>query len=285
MTPTDEPPAGPRSSDAARIVAEAATYLMTKLPAQPDVFVSLDGRQRDALDAIEGVVDVASDDVPGLIGPRDDAGGDVIRWGRVAGRSLLVHIGDRRPPRTGDVDAVTRPVDVAVALGCTTAIVTSVAAGLHPSFEVGSIMVVSDHLNLTGMTPRAPSHAHVAEHGSMHEAYDPTLRALATEVGEAALVDLRSGILAAVAAPAYQTRAEVRMLRALGADAVSTTGVVEAIVARVASLRVLSLATLAALLDREEVPTPGDDVARGVVPMLSRLLETIIERLPEPATP
>jgi purine-nucleoside phosphorylase len=131
-------------------------------------------------------------------------------------------------------------------LGARTLIVTNAAGGLDPALPAGALLTITDHINLTGQNclvgendaalgPRFPD---------LSEAYDPALRALAHEAARAAGVSLAEGVYAGVLGPSYETPAEVRMLRLLGARAVGMSTVQEVIAARHMGVRVLGLSCL-----------------------------------------
>lgn len=129
---------------------------------------------------------------------------------------------------------VTFPIRVMKALGVETLIVTNAAGGIHTDFEAGDLMLIRDHLNLMFTNPLIGRNH--PEWGvrfpDMSEAYDPLYRQLAKRVAEAEGIPLREGIYAGMTGPSYETPAEIRMLRKMGADAVGMSTVPEVIVAR-----------------------------------------------------
>ncbi len=138
----------------------------------------------------------------------------------------------------GPAEAV-HPLRTGIAAGCSTVILTTAVGGIRDDLTTGSIMVVEDHLNLTGRTPLSgPAFV------DMVDAYDPRLRelALATPEPAGALISSRPGIYAQVPGPQFETPAEVRMLRTAGADVVGMSMALETIAARHAGARVLGLA-------------------------------------------
>lgn len=148
-----------------------------------------------------------------------------------------LHLYEGHPP--ADVTAVVR---AAAQAGATTFVVTNAAGGLSPDLEPGDLLAVRDHLNLTGRSPLIgvdpPAFVDMAV------AYDPGLRAAAHAAAAEAGERLRDGVYAGVVGPAYETPAEVRMLRLLGADAVGMSTVLEVIAARACGLRVLGLSVI-----------------------------------------
>ena len=169
-----------------------------------------------------------------------------------------------------------------LSLGVETLIVTNAAGGLNPAFEPGEVMLIADHINLSGdnpllgpnldgLGPRFPP---------MTDAYDPRLRAQAREAGGRVGVPLREGVYVMLAGPSYETRAEMRMLRGLGADAVGMSTAHEVIAARHAGVRVLGFSLIAnkatddvvAGATHEEVIEMGRVGAERLVTLLGDLL-------------
>ena len=169
-----------------------------------------------------------------------------------------------------------------LALGVETVVLTNAAGGLNPDFEPGDIMLIADHLNLSGENPLlGPNLDRFGPRfPPMTDAYDASMRRAAREAGERTGVTLREGVYVMLSGPAYETRAEMRMLRAIGADAVGMSTVHETIVARHANRRVLgfSLITNKATEDvetgatHEEVIEMGRVGATALVTLLGDLL-------------
>jgi purine-nucleoside phosphorylase len=142
-----------------------------------------------------------------------------------------------------DLSRVAFPARVLIAAGCQTLIITNAAGGVDPSLRPGEIVIIGDHLNLMGGSPlRGPNDDALGPRfPDMSAAYDPELRALAAAAGREVGLGLREGVYAALAGPQYETPAEVRMLRGLGADLVGMSTVPEVIVAQHMGARVLGL--------------------------------------------
>ncbi len=124
-------------------------------------------------------------------------------------------------------------------LGCTVVLLSNAAGGIHVSFEAGDLMLLTDHLNLMGDNPlRGPNYADGPRFPDLGQAYDLELLAFAREAARASGVTLREGVYAAMLGPSYETPAEIRMLRTLGADAVGMSTVPEVIALRQMAVRV-----------------------------------------------
>lgn len=150
----------------------------------------------------------------------------------IAARQVLVLAGRVHPYEGHDLLHVVHPVRAACAAGARTIVLTNAAGGLRPEFEVGQPVLISDHLNLTARSPLVG-----AQFVDLVDAYAPRLRALAREVDPT----LTEGVYAGLPGPHYETPAEIRMLRGLGADLVGMSTVHETIAARAAGAQVLGL--------------------------------------------
>ena len=171
--------------------------------------------------------------------------------GTIAGVDLIVQQGRLHLYEGHSAAAVTACVRLAAEAGAGTLVVTNAAGGLRPDLRRGDLLLITDHLNLTGTSPLVGRPAFV----DMTDAYDPELRARAHAAAEAVGERLVEGVYAGLVGPAYETPAEARMLRAVGADAVGMSTVLEVIAARRLGLRVLgcSLITNVHLADERGV--------------------------------
>lgn len=201
--------------------------------------------------------------------------------GRLHGVPLLVQQGRLHLYEGHSAADVTAVVRAAADVGVRTFVATNAAGGLTADLVAGDLLLVSDHLNLTGRNPL------VGAVGSgfvdLADAYDPGLRAAAHaaagDVGER----LTEGVYAGVVGPAYETPAEVRMLRILGADAVGMSTVLEVIAARACGLRVLGMSVITNVHREGGTPTGHADVldaAQRSGARLATVLRALLPRLP-----
>jgi purine-nucleoside phosphorylase len=180
------------------------------------------------------------------------------------------------------VDTVVHGVRTAVAAGCRVVVLTNASGGINQDYQVGQSVLISDHLNLTGRSPLAgppPPDGYASRFTDLSELYSPRLRAIAL----AADPGLAQGVYAALPGPHYETPAEIRMLRAAGADMVGMSTALEAIAARHLGAEVLgiSLVTNPAAglsahgLDHGEVIAAGQAAAARVGTLLAGILPGI----------
>jgi purine-nucleoside phosphorylase len=208
-----------------------------------------------------------------------------IVYGTVEGVAVLALAGRVHAYEGHDLSRVAFPARVLVASGCRTLIVTNAAGGLDPSMKPGELVIVRDHLNLMGGSPlRGPNDARVGPRfPDMTEAYSVSLRRIAVESGRELGLELREGVYAGLPGPQYETPAEVRMLRVLGADLAGMSTVPEVIAARHMGARVLGLSCVTNLaagttgepLSHAEVT----ETAARVRAQFEQLLRRILRRL------
>ena len=176
------------------------------------------------------------------------------------------------------------PIRVFAALGATTLIVTNAAGGIRRSFRPGTLMLISDHMNLTGRSPlEGPVLEGEARFPDMTVAYDAALRDTARRVAAEQGTTLDEGVYCALLGPTYETPAEVRMLDRLGADAVGMSTVPEVIVARARGMRCLGLSTItnaaagttSELLSHAEVMDVANRVGEQLAGVVIGVLKTI----------
>lgn len=265
------------------LVTRAASALQDRLDGREvDVLVTLGSGLAPVADAFTDALEIPIASLPGMAMSTVPGHTGTLRIGRLAGRTVVAQVG-RVHLYEGHTGAdVTRMVDVAAALGAHTFVVTNAAGGLDPDFVPGDVMAISDHLNLTGTSP----HLGVLRDGGpvfldMADAYDPQLRSLAADLADDQGFTLREGVYAGLLGPAFETPAEVRMLRTLGASAVGMSTVLEVIAARSRGLRVAGLSTITNVhgegiaTSHEEVLEVGRTVSTRVSALVLGLLESL----------
>jgi purine-nucleoside phosphorylase len=189
------------------------------------------------------------------------------------------------------VGQVTLPIRVMKLLGIHTVILTNAAGGLNPTFRPGDIMVIRDHINLVAMSGHSPLHGpNLNSFGprfSIHtRTYDLELSRLAHRVAETNGFSLREGVYVYLAGPAFETPAEVRMLRGWGGDAVGMSTAHEALVAYHAGMRVVGFSSITNLsIDTNEaqVEVSHEEVlrlGREIVPRLATVVRGVLRDMP-----
>ncbi|MGZ8375605.1 MAG: purine-nucleoside phosphorylase [Gemmatirosa sp.] len=232
-------------------------------------------------------VDVAVpyDAIPGMPLSTVESHAGRLLCGTLAGRRVIAMQGRFHRYEGYALADVTFPVRLLHALGAPTLIVSNACGGMHPLWAPGDLMLIADHINLIGESPLvgANDDALGPRFPDMSEPYDAALRASARAVAVARGLALREGVYVAVAGPNLETRAEYRMLRALGGDVVGMSTVPEVTVARHAGMRVLGLSIITdqCLPDALEPATVEQiiAVARRAEPALADVVCGVLERL------
>jgi purine-nucleoside phosphorylase len=205
--------------------------------------------------------------------------------GTIGGRAVAALSGRAHFYEGHPMSVVTFATRVIGLLGIRTLVLTNAAGGINLSFKPGTLMVIDDHINLMGTNPLVGSNddRFGPRFPDMTEAYSKRLREIADQAAASGGVSIAHGIYAALHGPSYETPAEIRYLRTIGADAVGMSTVPETIVARHMGMEVLGISCItnpaAGVLPKPLVHDEVMEVARRVRGEFSKLLETIIERV------
>jgi len=182
---------------------------------------------------------------------------------------------------------VTYPIRVMQQLGVKILILTNASGGLNPEFTAGDIMLITDHINLTGANPLIGPNEDSwgIRFPDMSRAYNPELIAMADRIAGAAGIHLQKGIYAGLTGPSLETPAEVKFLQTIGAEAVGFSTVQEVIVAVHSAMRVLALSTITNV-HHPERPVPATveeiiDVAKRAIPLLKTILKGVAKNIYE----
>src|SRR3954453_12185329 len=256
----------------------AAKALTAALGGEHDVAVGMGSGWAPAADAFgDPLASVAIGELPGFAAPTAVGHGGSIRSVRGGDRKALLFLGRTHLYEGRGVQAVAHAVRTAAAAGVKTVVLTNAAGGLDAEHRIGQAVLISDHLNLTATSPLVG-----ATFVDLTDLYSARMRALARQLDPS----LTEGVYAALPGPHYETPAEIRMLRTLGANLVGMSTALEAIAAKAAGLEVLglSMVTNAAAgitgeaLDHQEVLEAG----RAAAGRLGAFLVEFIGRGPAP---
>ncbi|HLO35018.1 MAG TPA: purine-nucleoside phosphorylase [Candidatus Deferrimicrobium sp.] len=277
VSPIDQP---------ARIAALVAA-VRARTALIPEIGIVLGSGLGGLADDLEDAVAVPFTDLPGW--PPATAPGHVGRLllGRLAGRPVVMLQGRFHMYEGNDPGLVIQPVLLFKALGARIVVLTNAAGGLDPSFGPGTLMVMRDHINLTGRSPLIGPNADDLgpRFPDLVDAWSPRLRTALHEAAAGEGVHLAEGVYVGLTGPTYETPAEVRMLAALGGHAVGMSTVLECIAARWVGLEVcgVSVVTNAGAgytgepLAHEEVLESG----REAGPRLARVIRRFVAALPD----
>lgn len=197
--------------------------------------------------------------------------------GDLEGTRVAVFGGRAHYYESGRGDAMRLPLEVLKALGAHSLILTNAAGSMHPDLDPGDLMLLSDHINFSGLNPLIgePTDARFVP---MTEAHDPGLRSALKAAAAAEAIPLMEGVYAWYSGPSFETPAEIRAIRTLGADAVGMSTVPEVILARFLGLKVAAISTItnkAAGLSDEKI---SHEHTKAMAPLGAAKLERILRR-------
>jgi purine-nucleoside phosphorylase len=238
-------------------IEAAAQYVRTHSHRQPEFGIVLGSGLSALADAVEDPAFIPFNEIPNF--PVSSVQGHSGRLvvGKLAGRSVLVMQGRVHYYEGYSMSQVTLPIRMMKVLGSSVVILTNAAGGINRSFKAGDVMLITDHVNLIGMAGQNPLRGPNDESfgprfPDMSQPYDRGLRELALQVAANNQIGLQQGVYMCLAGPSFESPADVRFLRQIGADAVGMSTVPETVVARHAGMRVLGLSGISNALSGEE---------------------------------
>jgi purine-nucleoside phosphorylase len=269
---------------------KAANYIRQKTRHRPRVGLVLGSGLNPLAEAVQAADAIPYTDIPHFPQPTVEGHVGRLVLGQLAGTEVLVMQGRAHFYEGYPIQQVVFPIRVMQIMGLETLIVTNAAGGLNPAFHAGDLMLITDHINLLGMTGANPligpnDPALGPRFPDMSQAYDPELRRLAREVAGEGNIPLHEGVYVGLSGPTFETPADIRFLRLIGADAVGMSTVPEVIVARHGGLRVLGVSGISNVA--LAAPQPGQQASheevllagQQIVPRLTALVCGVLGRL------
>jgi purine-nucleoside phosphorylase len=266
-------------------VAEAAGAIRGRVREIPEIAIVLGSGLGDFAGTLADAVSMQYGELPHWPASRTIGHEGRLVIGRIGGRTIAALAGRCHVYEGHDLKTVTFAVRALGVLGVKTVILTNAAGGINTGFSKGALMVIDDHINLMGGNPLvgANDDRFGPRFPDMSNVYAPRLRKIADEAARQINLRLTHGIYVALLGPSYETPAEIRYLRIIGADAVGMSTVPEAIAARHMGMNVLGISCITNLaagvlpqpLDHDEVM----ETARRVRGEFIALLEEIVERI------
>jgi purine-nucleoside phosphorylase len=267
-------------------VDEAAAFIRAHLTKPEEAVGVILGSGLGAFaEHLEGATALPYEEIPGFpsSGVVGHAGRLVI--GTVGGREACVMQGRAHLYEGWSMDEVVLPIRAFARLGIPKLVITNAAGGLDPAFTPGDLMVIRDHLNLTGRNPLVGENLDALgpRFPDLSQAYPAPMRTLAHDTARRCGLTLREGIYMGLLGPSYETPTEVKMFRLLGADAVGMSTVNEVIAAAHAGVQVLGLSCITNLaagisdtpIEHAEVTDTGARVASDFVRLLAALVPAL----------
>ena len=270
--------------DEMKRIDEAAAKVLA-VCGKADIGVILGSGLGEYAEALEDAVKLPYSEIPGF--PRSTVAGHAGMWccGTLYGKRVVMMQGRFHYYEGYGMKDVTLPVRVMQKIGVKTLVVTNAAGGVNLGYHPGELMVIGDIFSMTAQNPLIGPNldAFGPRFPDMSCAFDKELRALAHECANEQGFALREGVYAQMTGPTYETPAEIRMLRTLGADAVGMSTVPEVIVARHGGMRVLGISCItnmaAGILDQPLNHAEVTETANRVKGQFRNLLDRIIEKM------
>jgi purine-nucleoside phosphorylase len=267
-------------------IEAAAQYVRVHCRHQPAFGIVLGSGLSALADAVQEPDFIPFDEIPNF--PVSSVVGHSGRLviGKLEGRSVLVMQGRVHFYEGYSMSQVTLPIRMMKVLGVRTVILTNAAGGVNQSFRAGAVMLITDHVNLIGMAGHNPlrgpnDDSFGPRFPDMSQPYDRGLRELALKVAAENQIALQQGVYVCLAGPSFESPADVRFLRLIGADAVGMSTVPETVVARHAGMRVLGLSGISNVLSGEEdgSQTTHEEVleaGRSLVPRMMAVIRGVL---------
>ena len=251
-------------------IEAAYTFIRSRTDLQPEVGLILGSGLGDFADRLENAVEIPFSQIPGFPVTTVEGHAGALILGSFRGRTVAALRGRIHYYEGYSQQEITLPVRVMAKLGIRTLVLTNAAGGVNLSFSAGALMLIADHINFSGMNPLMGPNldAFGPRFPDMSDIYTRALREKLKPLAEAAGIPLQEGVYMMYSGPSYETPAEIRAFRTLGADAVGMSTVPETIVARHSGMDVLGLSCItnmaAGILDQplshQEVMETGERV-------------------------
>lgn len=273
-------------SDILNRIDEAARRIEELAGGRPALAIVLGSGLGDALDFMTIERRVPYADIPGFLIPTISGHAGELVIGRAGGKLIAAMRGRFHMYEGHSLEDIVLPVRALIRAGAQRLLLTCAAGGVNLNYRPGDFMLISDHLNLTGRNPlTGPNEPELGPRfPDMTYAYDRELRALAQECASRLGMSIRQGVYAWLPGPSYETPAEIRMLRTLGADAVGMSTVPEVIAARHMGARVLGISCITNMaagvcdqtLSHEEVTEVSHRAANDFQRLMAAIVEAIV---------
>ena len=224
-------------------ILNAADYIKQKTDLRPSIGLVLGSGLGDYADTLEEAVRIPYSQIPNFPVPTVPGHSGAMVFGKKCGQTVVVLQGRIHYYEGLSQKEITLPIRVLAALGVKTLVLTNACGGVNLSFKPGDLMLISDHINFSGSNPLIGANldAFGPRFPDMSDLYTASIRAAIKEKASAAGIQLQEGVYAMYSGPNYETPAEIRMFRIMGADTVGMSTVPEALVAGHCGLQVVGI--------------------------------------------
>lgn len=266
-------------------MSKSIDYIKGKIKNQPEIGIVLGSGLGDFADSIEDKIEIPYTEIPGFPVSTVKGHDGKLIFGKINSKEVCVMKGRIHYYEGYDIKEVVYPIEVLAGLGIKTLILTNAAGGVNTDFEPADLMIINDHINIMGKNPLiGPNDEDLGPRfPDMTDLYNKDLIEVAEKSAKKLGIDIQEGVYMYFTGPSYETAAEVRMARILGADAVGMSTVPEAIIARHRGLKILGISTITNMstgildtpLDHTEVVEVGQEVAGKFKELLKEIIEEI----------
>jgi purine-nucleoside phosphorylase len=266
-------------------VREATEFVEAKISVPPNIGILAGTGLGDSLKSMEEIMSMDYEDIPHFPGTTVTSHRGRLLFGKMNGKPIMAMQGRFHHYEGYSTKKITLPIRVMQLLGVKTLIVSNASGGINPLFATGDIIIITDHINLTGSNPLIGPN--VDEWGprfpDMMQAYDPALMSLAEEAAQKNGIRVQRGVYVGLSGPSLETRAEIRFLKTIGGDAVGLSTIPEVIAAVHGGLAILGLSVITNMnLPENPQPCRVDEIiatAEAAAPRLRTIIEMVIEKL------
>lgn len=266
-------------------IQETKQYIQSKLKQVPEIGLILGSGLGVLADEIQEPAVIPYNEIPHFPASTVEGHKGQLVIGELRGKMVVAMQGRFHYYEGYSLDTVTFPVRVMAAIGVKSILVTNAAGGVNTHFSPGDLMLIQDHLNMTGRNPLiGPNDQQLGvRFPDMSEAYSKELFGIAEQVAREQGIPIQKGVYAGLTGPSYETPAEIRMLRTLGADAVGMSTVPEVIVARHSGMKVLGISCISNMaagilpqpLSHEEVMETAENAKEKFLGLVQGIIEKL----------
>ena len=265
-------------------IQETASFLKERMTSKPETAIILGSGLGHLADEIEVETEIAYSEIPNMPVSTVEGHSGKMLFGKLGGKEILAMQGRFHYYEGYSMKEVTFPVRVMYELGIKNLFVSNAAGGMNPAFHVGDLLVLNDHINMFPEHPlRGKNFPTGPRFPSMHQAYEPEFIKIVEEAAEKLGIKIFKGVYLGTQGPTFETPAEYRMFRGMGADAVGMSTVPEVIVAVHCGIRVFGISVITDLggfdeavkVSHEEVQAAAD----AAQPRMTALMKELVKRV------
>jgi len=264
---------------------ESLSFIRSRIPSKPDIALILGSGLGPLADRLENPVVIPYEDIPHFAKSTVEGHEGTLVYGKISNKDIICMKGRFHYYEGHALSRIIYPLQIFKALGIKTLVITNAAGGINKSFSPGDLMIIKDHINMMGNNPLIGPNSKTTgpRFPDMSEAYSKKLIEKAKKTGKELKLKIKEGVYVATTGPSYETPAEVKMFRIVGADAVGMSTVPEVLAANHMSLEVFAISCItnmaAGVLDKklshDEVTETANRVRETFIKFISSFIKNI----------